>query len=69
LLIIKPPRPESRTKDTLKPKHGILCQALSGTPTRYAPGIPALLLNLTKIGIPDGELLGRVRTLHQVLSI
>ncbi len=33
------------------------------TPTGYAPGIPAILLNLTKMGISDGKLLKRVSTL------
>jgi hypothetical protein len=63
-MIIKPSRPESRTKDTLKPKHGILCQALSCTPTRDTPGIPTLLLNLTKIGIPDSQRILSVITPH-----
>ncbi len=40
----------------------MLCQALSCTTTVYPPGIPALLLNLPKSGIPDGELLRSVRT-------
>jgi len=30
------------------------------------PDIPALLLNLTKVAIPDGELLGGVRTPHSL---
>ena len=58
LLIFQPPSSQFWAEKGFKPKHGILRQALSCTPTGYAPGIPALLLNLTKMGIPDGQLWG-----------
>ncbi len=49
-------------EDGFKPKHRILCQALSGTPTGEAPGLQALLLNVTKSRIADGQRIRGVLT-------
>ncbi len=65
-LIFNPPSSQIWAEKGFKPTHGILHQAL--TSTGYAPGISALLLNLTKIGIPDGERLRGITPLSLRVS-